>query len=62
MDRRKFMEASAALSVGVLRGSAMPEKGTPAALPSPSSLPFQDQKSKLKITGVRMVRPRPKKL
>ena len=61
MDRRKFMGASAALSLGVLQGSAMPQKAAQATLPSPGLLPFQDQKSKLKITGVRMVRPRPKK-
>src|SRR2546422_1539324 len=61
MDRRKFMEASAALSVGGLSGSAMPEKRDPATLPSPTPLPFHDQDSKLRITGVRMVHTRPKK-
>ena len=61
MDRRKFIGASAALSVGVLGGSAMPQKAAQAALPSPSPLPFHPQESKLKITGVRMVRPSPKR-
>jgi len=61
MDRREFIEASAALPIGVLGGSATPEKGETAPLPPPPLLPFHDQKSKLKITGVRMVRPRPKK-
>src|ERR1035437_7186393 len=61
MDRRKFMGASAALSVGVLRGSPMPQKAAQATLPSPFPLPFHLQESKLRITGVRMVRPRPKK-
>ncbi len=61
MYRRKFLEAGAALSLGALGGMTIPEKGEAAALPSPPPLPFYDQKSKLKITGVRMVRPRPKK-
>jgi L-rhamnonate dehydratase len=61
MDRREFVEASAALSIGVLGRPAMPEKGETAPLPSPSLLPLHDQKSKLKITSVRMVRPRRKK-
>ena len=61
MNRRKFMEASAAFSAGILGGPLMSEKGEAVPLPSPSALPFYDQKSKLKITGVRMVRPRPKK-
>jgi L-rhamnonate dehydratase len=59
MDRRKFIGASAALSVSVLGGSAMPQKAAHATLPSPSPLPFRE--SKLKITGVRMVRPSPKR-
>lgn len=61
MNRRQFMEASAALSVSGLGASARPEKGEHATLPSPSPLTFRDQESKLRITSVRMVRPRPKK-
>ena len=61
MDRRKFMEASAALSVGVLRGSAIPEKGTPAALPSPSSLPFPRPKEQAENHRRQDGPPQPKK-
>ncbi|MBZ5561766.1 MAG: L-rhamnonate dehydratase [Acidobacteriia bacterium] len=61
MNRRKFMETSAAFSAGILGGPLMSEKGEAAPLPSPPPLPFHDERSKLKITGVRMVRPRPKK-
>ena len=61
MDRRQFIEASATLSFGALNGSGMPEKDNQAKSPLPSPLTFRDQESKLKITGVRMVRPRPKK-
>lgn len=61
MDRRKFISTSAALSAGALGRAALPENGVTAALPLPSALPFHGQKSDLKITGVRMVRPRLKK-
>src|SRR5215471_10587399 len=62
MDRRKFVEASAAWSAAsVFGGSTKRQQGKAAPLPSPSPLPFHDQKSKLKIAGVRMIRPRPKK-
>ncbi len=61
MNRREFMEASAALSVSGLSGSAPPEKGDYATFVSPAPLTFRDQESKLRITGVRMVHPKPKK-
>src|SRR5215831_7335432 len=61
MNRREFMEASAASSVSGLSGLARPEKGDHAMFASPSSLTFRDQEIKLRITGVRMVRPQPKK-
>jgi len=61
MNRREFMEASAALSVSGLSGSAPPEKGDYAPFVSPAPLTFRDQESKLRITGVRMVHPKPKK-
>ena len=61
MNRRRFMEAGAALSVGVIGGSGKSEEGLASPLPQPSPLPFRDQESKLTITGVRMVRPVPKR-
>ena len=61
MDRREFMEASAALSIGALGDSGMPQRAEPTPQSSPSLPAFQDQKSRLKITGVRMVHPRLKK-
>jgi L-rhamnonate dehydratase len=61
MNRREFTEASAALSVSGLSGSAPHEKGDHATFVSLSPLTFRDQESKLRITGVRMVHPRPKK-
>ena len=61
MDRRKFMEAGTALSLGAFAGAVAPERGASAPLPLPAPLAFRDEPSKLKITGVRMVRPRPAK-
>ena len=61
MNRRKFLGASTALSMGALAVPGIPEKGESAPLPSPPPLPFLEEKSKLKITSVRMVRPKPKK-
>jgi L-rhamnonate dehydratase len=61
MDRRKFIEASAAWSMGVVGAAIMPETNEPAPLPGPLPLPLRDETSNLTITGVRMVRPKPKK-
>ena len=63
MDRRKFMEAGTTLSLGALAGAVAPERASAAAapVPSPAPLAFRDEPGKLKITGVRMVRPRPAK-
>ncbi|MGC9994437.1 MAG: enolase C-terminal domain-like protein [Terriglobia bacterium] len=61
MNRRSFLGAGTALSVGALTTSALPESSSSAPFPSPPPLPFPEEKSKLKITGIRMVRPKPKK-
>jgi L-rhamnonate dehydratase len=61
IGRRKFLEASTILPMAALAASGLPEKGEAAPLPSPTPLPFQGEKSKLKITSVRMVSPRPKR-
>jgi L-rhamnonate dehydratase len=55
------MEASTALSIGAMGGRVITEKAQASPLPQPSALPFHDQESKLTITGVRMIRPVPKK-
>ena len=61
MNRRSFLGAGTALSMGALTTSASPENRSSAPFPSPPPLPFQEEKSKLKIIGIRMVRPKPKK-
>ena len=68
MDRREFVKAgsmlwmgAAATSGGSAGTSGAPVAGKPAAFPSPPPLPFQGEKSNLRITGVRAVVPRPKR-
>lgn len=61
MDRRKFLEASAALSMSSWGGQAIPSKGEAEPLPLPPRLPYRDETSNLKIAGVRMVRPKPRR-
>lgn len=61
MNRRSFLGAGTALSMGALTTSSLPENSSSAPFPSPPPLPFQEEKSKLKIIGIRMVRPKPKK-
>jgi len=55
MNRRKFLQSGTLLSMSTLGASGVSEKGEAVTLPSP--LPFQSEKSDLKITSVRMVRP-----
>ncbi|HET6961741.1 MAG TPA: hypothetical protein VFJ27_04575, partial [Terriglobia bacterium] len=58
MNRRQFLSSSfvplVATSLNAAPASAQP-------LPAPAPLPFQAEKSKLKITGIRMVRPQLKR-
>jgi L-rhamnonate dehydratase len=61
MNRRKFLEAGTLLSLSTVGASGRSEKGEAATLPSPPPLPFHREKSNLKITSVRMVRPKPKR-
>ena len=63
MNRRNFLEAgtATALAMRSLGAQGISEKGDAAPLPALPPLPFQQENSKLKITGVRMVRPKPKK-
>jgi len=61
MNRREFVRAGSLLSTGVVTTLGMPENTEAAPMPAPPSLPFQAEKSKLKITGVRMVRPKAKR-
>lgn len=61
MDRRKFLETSTVLSANSFAASALPGQAA-STPPSPApALPFQGERSKLKITNVRMVKPRPKR-
>jgi L-rhamnonate dehydratase len=58
MNRRQFLSSSlvplVATSMNATSAAAQP-------LPAPPPLPFQAEKSKLKITGIRMVRPKEKR-
>lgn len=47
--------------MSALTGAVAPERGMAAPLSLPPPLGFRDEKSRLKITGVRMVRPKPAK-
>ena len=47
--------------MSTLGGSAISGTGESAPLPSPQQLPFRGEKSSLKITSVRMVRPKPQR-
>jgi L-rhamnonate dehydratase len=60
MNRRKFLQSGSLLPLtAVSLSTTEPVRGAPTPLPAP--LPFQGEKSKLKITNVRMVNPKPKK-
>jgi L-rhamnonate dehydratase len=61
MNRRKFIQAGTLLSMGTVGASSKLEIGESAPLPSPLPLSFNGEKSDLKITSVRMVRPQPKR-
>jgi L-rhamnonate dehydratase len=60
MKRREFIKTGSVLSLAAAGklGTAENVAAEPVSLPS---LPFQEQQSNLKITSVKMVRPRPKK-
>lgn len=61
MDRREFLRSTPLLSMGAAASLSMIGGVEVKALPLPPRLPFQGEKSSLKITNVRMVRPTPKK-
>jgi L-alanine-DL-glutamate epimerase-like enolase superfamily enzyme len=65
MKRREFIKSGPLLSLGSAAALGMlsetAAEASPLPLPLPPPLPFQSEKSNLKITGVRMVKPRPKK-
>jgi L-rhamnonate dehydratase len=58
MNRRHFLKSSVLLPLA----AASEQAPTSEAHPLPTSLPFQNEKSQLKIAAVRMVRPKPKRL
>ncbi len=55
MNRRGFLQSSYAACLAALGLPA------PSRTAEPAALPFQDEKSRLKITGVRLVRTRPRR-
>jgi L-rhamnonate dehydratase len=61
MDRRKFIQASTALSMSSWAGQAIPSKGEAKPLPLPPALPYRGETSNLKIASVRMVQPKPRR-
>jgi L-rhamnonate dehydratase len=61
MNRRNFLEAGTLLTMGAAAASVPAGEGVASPLPTPPPLPFQDEKSDLKITSIRMVEPRPKR-
>jgi L-alanine-DL-glutamate epimerase-like enolase superfamily enzyme len=61
MNLRNFLKASPFLTMSAAAGLNFPNVGEAEPFPSPPPLPFGDEKGKLKITSVRMVRPRPKR-
>lgn len=61
MNRRRFLKSTSMIPAGlaVLRDANPVEA---SALTSPAPLPFQGEPSKLRITGLRTVRPKPKRV
>ena len=58
MDRRNFLQAGLVSSISTAALWAQKKEDVMPTTPSP---PFSEERSKLKITGVRMVRPRPRR-
>ncbi|MCZ6794017.1 MAG: twin-arginine translocation signal domain-containing protein [Planctomycetota bacterium] len=61
MKRRNFLKAGPAAALAAAAGLGLDERLDGAPLPDPPPLPFQDEKSGLRITSVRPVRPRPRR-
>ena len=61
MDRRQFLRSSPWLPTGAAAALASLGKAEARPLALPPLLPFQDEKSKLKITSIRLVKPKPKR-
>lgn len=61
MDRREFLKSSPWLPTGAAAVVGLIEKSETRPSTSLPSAPFQDEKSKLKITSVRPVRPKAKR-
>ena len=60
MNRREFLQSSSVVPVGA--AAALDLLGSTELKPSPlPPLPFQGEKSQLKITSIRMVKPRPRR-
>ena len=61
MNRRKFLKASSLLPVSAAATFGFFENGEAKPVPPPPPLPFRGEKSNLKITGVRVVDPKPQR-
>ena len=61
MNRRKFLKASSLLPVSAAATFGFSENGEAKPAPPPPPLPFRGEKSKLKITEVRVVDPKPQR-
>ena len=61
MDRRQFLRSSPWLPTGAAAALASLGKAEARPLALPPLLLFQDEKSKLKITSIRLVKPKPKR-
>src|SRR6266446_1689236 len=61
MERREFLKSGSLLSLGSATALGMLNNAGIKASPLPPPLPFQGEKSNLKITNIRMVNPQPKR-
>ena len=62
MDRRTFFSSSAAVGLaGLVQESQAVARDDSARFPAPAPLPFREEKSGLKITGIRAVKLVPKR-
>ncbi len=61
MRRRHFLRTASALPAAAALAAKPVAELSAEPFPEPPPLPFADEKSKLKITGIRMVKPKPRK-
>src|SRR3972149_6556256 len=61
MKRRQFLKTTSVLPITATTGIPLSVDVQAEPFPVPPPLAFREERSKLRITGVRMVRPRPKR-